>query len=296
MGVTHRSISSTAGARSDGSAARAACWSGWRARASTPPDSSVRVVSLPATSRVRRNPITSPSSSRRSPDRRGARAPPPVPPRRTPTTARDRPGTRAARPSRRRDPPESPSAVSMVASDHRRSRSPSDPSIPSSSAITAMGMGAAKWSTRSTGSSVGHGVRARSRTTSRMSRLEGSHRPRGEQAVDHRPVRGVNRRVEVQDGEGAQAPAVEGPQGIVDQHAPPGHEPLGVAADVPDLLVAGDGHHPVLRREDRCVAPQPGQDLVVVGSQVEPGDPECELRTVRAPPLPGPARLPRPDH
>jgi hypothetical protein len=67
IGVTQRSISSTAAGTSEGSAASAARWSGCSASASAPPETRLRVVSLPATIRVMQNSCTWASLSGTSP-------------------------------------------------------------------------------------------------------------------------------------------------------------------------------------------------------------------------------------
>ena len=64
--VVHRRISSTALFTSDRSATRRSHWSGFSARATSPPEIVLRVVSLPATSSWLRN-MASSSSVRRSP-------------------------------------------------------------------------------------------------------------------------------------------------------------------------------------------------------------------------------------
>ena len=64
--VVQRRISSTALGTSDRSATRRSHWSGFSARATSPPEMVLRVVSLPATSSWLRN-IASSSSVRRSP-------------------------------------------------------------------------------------------------------------------------------------------------------------------------------------------------------------------------------------
>jgi hypothetical protein len=99
---------------------------------------------------------------------------------------------------------------------------------------------------------------------------EALDRPGRESAVEQRPVLGVPRRVEVQQRPGV----VVGPrpaERVVDQGAVARAEPVGAAADRPDVVVAGDEHVPVAEVVDRRLGPQPGEGVPVVGAQEEAG-------------------------
>jgi hypothetical protein len=101
--------------------------------------------------------------------------------------------------------------------------------------------------------------------------------PGGEPAVEGAPEGGVLRRVHVEDGAGPGRHGVA-PQRVIDQGALPRAEALGVATQVPDVLVAG--HRPVPGRvlEHGILGPERGQDLVIVVAQEEGGVTRVDLR------------------
>ena len=198
-GVTQRRHSSTPPGTSDASEARAARWFGCSCRTTADPDSRVRVVSFPATSSVRRNMNSSSLLSGHPPTSLPTRS-----------ETRSSPGrSRFDRMCSTMNPESSPSAAmvssggrsgdSIAASDHPRKSSRSDSSIPSSSAITVSGKGAASSATKSI-SSRGSTASSSVEALVRMELGEARHGPRREPSVDQPTEGGVLGRVHVQDG------------------------------------------------------------------------------------------------
>ena len=155
MGVTQRSISSTAPTARTRVPEQPGPLVGMAGQRLDPARHKVRVVSLPATSRVRQKPMISvrsrgrPSSEHDRQQRSTGRW------TRSSASRCGPSGTRPSGPARSARSSSVRSVLSMTASDHRRKRARSDTGTPNISAITAMGMGAATASTKSTVRSVG---------------------------------------------------------------------------------------------------------------------------------------------
>ena len=156
---------------------------------------------------------------------------------------------------------------SMQASDQRRNWRRSGSAMPSSSAMTRTGSGAATCSTKSISVPVGtpsSSDRVRLRTRSPSVAIA-----RGVKlACDEAPPPGVLGRVLVQDRAVDLAALAER---VVHQDAPARAEPLGVAADLADVVVAAEQPAAGLVAEHGGFGPQPSQDLEVVGSGEQAG-------------------------
>ena len=108
--------------------------------------------------------------------------------------------------------------------------------------------------------------------------LEAAHRLGGELAVHHLPVEGVDRGVEMEDREGAESPRTTRPHGVVDQHASSRHEAVRVAADRADVVVTGHRPAAIECAVDGGLVTKIGQDIEVVGPEIEAGLGQIELK------------------